>query len=270
MNEFLSVWHQEYLWRALLAGIGISLLSGPFGVFVIWQRMAFFGDTLAHSGLLGITLAILFQVHFMLGVGMVALVLALLLFFMQSHSRLSHDALLGILSPATLAVGLIALNCLDTVQVDVMGFLFGDLLAITWSEVLYIGVGVLSGLFILAWIWPSLLRLTLDRDLAQVEGVAVKRVQLCFVLLLALIVAIAVKMVGVLLVTAMLIIPAAAARFFANTPERMALGACLVGMFATLGGLTTAVGFDWPVGPTIVVGLAVLFLLSAALNKLSN
>lgn len=270
MNEWLHLLQEDYIIRAILAALALSAISGPLGVFVIWQRMAFFGDTLAHSGLLGITLSLAFQIDLMIGVGLVALLIALLLFFLKSRLVFSNDALLGILSPATLAVGLICLSRIKTVQVDVLSFLIGDILAITWSEVMTIVVAVSIGLLILCYIWTPLLRITIDKDLAQVEGVNVAKYQVVFIVLLAMIVAVAVKLVGVLLISAMLIIPAAISRLGAKTPEQMALGACGVGIVATLLGLQLAIVFDLPVGPAMVVGLLSCFILGTIMNKLSN
>lgn len=270
MSEWSVLFQQDYLWRALLAGVGLSLASGPLGVFVIWQRMAFFGDTLAHSGLLGITLALAFELDLMLGVGVVAIVIALLLFYLKNKLVFSHDAILGILSPATLAIGLICLSQFKNINMDVLGFLVGDILAITWQEVATIYATGTVVLLVLFRIWSSLLRITIDRELAQVEGVATQRTELLFILLLALIVAIAVKLVGVLLISALLIIPAATARLFSKTPENMALLSCIFGMLATLAGLAMALVADLPVGPAIVVALLGVFVTLSVIYKLSN
>lgn len=269
MNEWISLLQQDYLWRALLAGLGLSLASGPLGVFVIWKRMAFFGDTLAHSGLLGITLALAFELDLTFGVGLVAVIIAFLLFYLKNKLVFSHDAILGILSPAILAIGLICLSFFKNINMDVLGFLVGDILAISWQEVVIIYATVCVSLFILCRIWSSLLRTTIDRELAHVEGVATQKIEMLFILLLALIVAIAVKLVGVLLISALLIIPAATARFFSNTPEKMAFLSCLFGMFATLFGIAMAFVIDLPVGPAIVVALLGVFVM-LSICKLSN
>ncbi|MCS5707463.1 metal ABC transporter permease [Candidatus Berkiella cookevillensis] len=270
MNEWASLLQQDYLWRALFAGLGLSLASGPLGVFVIWKRMAFFGDTLAHSGLLGITLALAFELDLTFGVGLVAVAIAFLLFYLKNKLVFSHDAILGILSPAILAIGLICLSFFKNINMDVLGFLVGDILAISWQEVVIIYVTVCVSLCILCRIWSSLLRITIDRELAHVEGVATQRIEMLFILLLALIVAIAVKLVGVLLISALLIIPAATARFFANTPEKMAFLSCLFGMLATLLGIAIAFVIDLPVGPAIVVALLGVFVMLSVVYKLSN
>lgn len=270
MNDLMQLFQQDYLLRALLAGIGLCLISGPLGVFVIWQRMAFFGDTLAHSGLLGVTLALAFEIDIMLGIGVVAVFIAVLLMYLKNKLVLSNDALLGILSPATLALGLICLSFFKSIQIDVLGLLIGDILAITWREIIVIYTSITAGLVAVCLIWTPLLRLTIDKDLAQVEGVKTQSVQMVFILLLAMIVAVAVKLVGVLLISAMLIIPAAMARIYAKTPEQMAFLACLFGIVATFLGLIMAIFCDLPVGPAVVVALLGCFIVITATNKLSN
>ena len=270
MIEWYQLLHQDYLWRALLAGMGLSLIGGPLGGFIIWQRMAFFGDTLAHSGLLGIALAFAFEIDLTLGIGIVAATLALLLFYLKNKLVFSHDALLGILSHAALAIGLICISLLKSVQVDVMSFLIGDILAITWLEVCIIYGVVTFGLLVLRLVWSSLLRVTVDSDLAQVEGVNTQAVQITFILLLSMVVAVAVKLVGVLLVSAMLIIPAAIARLFAKSPEQMAVFACLFGVLSVALGMLIAVALDLPVGPAIVVALFGCFVAVLFKKKLIN
>lgn len=270
MNEWWALIQQDYILRALLVGVGVSLLSGPLGVIVIWQRLAFFGDTLAHSGLLGVTLALAFHLHIMFGVAVVAVAIALLLLGIKSRLPFSYDAVLGILSPTILAIGLIALAGLEQIKVDVLGFLIGDILAVSWWDILCVYVGMFLGLALLRGIWSSLVRLTLDKDLAQVEGVPVKSVQFCFILLLAAFVAFAVKVVGVLLITAFLIIPAAISRFIAKSPGQMALIACLMGVLGTTFGIASAVVVDWPVGPAIVVNLAMLFVATTIMYQITK
>lgn len=270
MNEWISLLSQDFLIRALIAGIALSCISGSLGVFVIWQRMAFFGDTLAHSGLLGITLAFAFELNFMLGIGIVSVCIAFMLYFLRDKVAFSHDAILGILSPAGLAMGLIALSFFENIQIDLLGFLIGDILAITWQDVWIIVVMVILGLICLRSIWTSLLRLTIDRDIAEVEGVATNRIQMIYIFLLAMIIAVAVKLVGVLLISAMLIIPAATARIVAKSPEQMAVLACVFGMLATTLGMGLAIMLDLPVGPAMVMVLLACFIIILSKRKLIN
>ncbi len=194
----------EFLIRALLGGIGVALLAGPLGAFVIWRKMAFFGDTLSHASLLGIALGMILGVNLTIGVGVVGVSLAVALVFLQRQRNLTNDTLLGIISHTALSLGLIAVTFLETVRVDLMSYLFGDILSVSWSDIaiLYGAAALILGT--LALLWRQLLVVTLDPDLARVEGVPVTTVQFIFVILLALAVAVAMKLVGALLMTALL------------------------------------------------------------------
>lgn len=252
----------EFFLRALLGGIGVAALAGPLGSFIVWRRMAFFGDTLAHSALLGVALGFVLGIDLTLGIFASCIAIALLLPVWQRQQKLPGDTLLGILSHTALSLGLVTIAFLSTLRVDLLGYLFGDILAVGWRDVamIYAGGAVVMGLMI--WLWRPLLSMTVHEEMARVEGVPVERVKLGFVLLLAITVAIAMKIIGMLLITSLLIIPAAAARSFARTPERMALYASLIGMLAVVMGLTASLRFDLPTGPAIVVAAATLFVLS--------
>ncbi|HEY9057957.1 MAG TPA: zinc ABC transporter permease subunit ZnuB [Aurantimonas sp.] len=252
----------DFFVRAVLAGIGIALVAGPLGCFVVWRRMAYFGDTMAHSALLGVALSTVFDVDLMLGVFAVAALVAVALVLLERRGALSTDALLGILSHSTLALGLVIIAFMTWVRIDLMGFLFGDILAVSRVDLLAIfggGVVVLAGL---ALLWRPLLAATVSTELAEAEGLRPERSRFLFMLLMAVVIAIAMKIVGILLITALLIIPAATARRFASTPEMMALLAAFVGAVASTGGLFASLNFDTPSGPSIVVAALVLFLAS--------
>ena len=254
----------DFFIRALLAGAGVALLAGPFGCFVIWRRMAYFGDTMAHSALLGITLSLMLELHSGVGVFAVAGALAVSLVFLQSRADLPTDTLLGILSHSTLALGLIAIGLMTRNQVDLMGYLFGDVLAVNRDDLVIICVGGSVALLILAIIWRPLLAGTVNEELARAEEQKPQLVQLIYLLLLAAVIAMAIKIVGILLITALLVIPAATARRFAASPETMALLASILGVVAVVAGLSSSLSFDTPAGPSIVVASLLVFLVSVA------
>lgn len=254
----------DFMLRALAAGIGLTLISGPLGVFVVWQRMAYFGDTLAHSALLGIALGLLFELNLELSVLMLSLLMALVLLLLQQRSRLASDTLLGILAHGALAIGLVAISFQDNVRLDLQAYLFGDILAVNARDIALIWGGVLLGLVGLASIWRALLNLSVHAELAAVDGIPTTGIRLAFMCLVALLIALAMKIVGVLLITALLIVPAAAARPFARTPEHMALLATFFGAFAVVAGLYASLLWDTPAGPSIVTAATLLFLLSQA------
>ena len=252
----------DFFIRALLAGLGLALVAGPLGCFVIWRRMAYFGDTMAHSALLGVALSLLLHVNLTVAVFGVAAVVSLALLALQRRGALSTDALLGILSHSTLAIGLVLAAFLTWVRFDLMTYLFGDILAVGLTDIYMIWGGGILVLLALARLWRPLIAATVNPELAEAEGMQPERTRLYFMLLLALVIAIAIKVVGILLVTAMLIIPAAAARRFSGSPEVMAVMASGLGMIAVAGGLFGSLRFDTPSGPSIVVAALVIFLVS--------
>ncbi|WP_065817291.1 MAG: zinc ABC transporter permease subunit ZnuB [Nitratireductor rhodophyticola] len=252
----------DFFIRALVAGIGLALVTGPLGCFVVWRRMAYFGDTMAHSALLGVALSLVMEINLMVGVFLVAALASLALIFLERRRALSTDALLGILSHSTLALGLVMVAFMTWVRVDLMGFLFGDILAVSKADIAVIYAGGAAVTALLIWLWRPLLAATVNPDIAQAEGLKPERSRFVFMLLMAAVIAIAMKLVGILLITALLIIPAATARRFASGPEVMAVLAALIGAFSVVGGLTASLQFDTPSGPSIVVAALVLFLLS--------
>lgn len=252
----------EFVWHALLGGMGVACVAGPLGCFVVWRRMAYFGDTLSHSALLGVALGFLLGVDLRIGILAVCLIAGLMLVAMQGRRRLASDTLLGIIAHTALSLGMVTIAFLPSLRIDLMGYLFGDILAIGRDDLITIALGGLLVLLVLASIWRGLLAATVHEDLARVEGVPAARDNLVFVLLLALVVAVAMKVVGMLLITALLIIPVAAARRFASSPEHMAVLAALAGVLAVMGGVFGSLHWDTPAGPSIVVAAATLFLLS--------
>ena len=252
----------DFFTRALLAGVGLALVTGPLGCFVVWRRMAYFGDNMAHSALLGVALSLIMEINLMVGVFLVATLASLALVFMERRRALSTDALLGILSHSTLALGLVMVAFMTWVRVDLMGFLFGDILAVSRLDIAVVYCGGAAVLTLLIWLWRPLLAATVNTDIAQAEGLKPERSRLIFMLLMAAVIAIAMKLVGILLITALLIIPAATARRFASGPEVMAALAAVVGALSVIGGLTASLQFDTPSGPSIVVAALALFLLS--------
>lgn len=252
----------DFFTRALLAGTGVALIAGPLGCFIVWRRLAYFGDTLSHAALLGVALAFLLEVNITLAVFLVSAAVAVALLALQRHATLSADALLGLLAHSTLALGLVVLAFMTWIRVDLMGFLFGDILAVSKLDVAIIWAAGAAGLGVLAAIWRPLFAGTVNRELAQAEGMKPERANAVFMVLLAAVIAISMKIVGVLLITAMLIIPAATARRFAFGPEQMAIIAALLGVLAVIGGLFGSLEWDTPTGPSIVVAALALFVLS--------
>jgi zinc transport system permease protein len=255
----------DFLLRALLAGFGVALVAAPLGVFIVWRRMAYFGDTLAHSALLGVALGFVLGISLNLAVVVVALSVSLLLLLLQNQKQLAVDTLLGILAHSALSFGLVMISFYETIRIDLMGYLFGDILAVTRTDLLWVWGGGLLALLTLLLIWRPLLAMTVHEELAQVEGLPVARTRLVFMLLIALVIAVSMKIVGILLITSLMIIPAASARRFSRTPEQMALIAAVIGAIAVAIGLAGSWQWDTPAGPSVVVAATLLFVVSQLL-----
>jgi len=252
---------EDFFLRALAGGIGVALLAGPFGCFLVWRRMAYFGAALSHSALLGVGLGLALGLAPGIGVLVVCVGLAAGLLLLERMRWLAMDTLLGILAHGTLAAGLLVVGLFEELRLDLMGYLFGDVLALG-SDDLWLIAGLCgSGLAVLAIIWRPLLAATVDADLAEVEGVSVNRVRGIYVLMLAAVIAVGMKVVGILLVVSLLIIPAATARRISTTPEQMALLAAMIGTVAVIGGLFGSLQWDLPAGPAVVSTATLLFLL---------
>lgn len=252
----------DFVIKAIIAGIGIAVVAAPLGCFIVWRRMAYFGATIAHSGLLGVALGLLLAIDLTISVVVVALALSGLLIALQRQRLLPTDTLLGILAHVALAAGLIAAAYVSGGRLDLMGYLFGDILAVNDRDLFWIygaGLGILG---LTVWIWRPLLAVSLHEELAQAEGINARAIDAAFMVLLALTVALAMKLVGILLIASLLVIPAAAARPFARTPEQMAIFAGLVAAVAVVLGIGASLAADTPAGPSIVMALALLFTLS--------
>ncbi|MGI3170197.1 metal ABC transporter permease [Pseudooceanicola sp. C21-150M6] len=258
----------DFMVRAALAGLGVAL-SAPFlGVFVVWRRMAYFGDATAHAAILGVALSLLLHLPVSIGVLGVALLMALVVATLdRGGARIGADSLLGVLSHGALAIGLIAVSFLPGARLNLEAYLFGDILAVGWLDVAVIWGGALFIAAVIGWRWQALLTATVNPDLAWSAGCNPDRDRRILTLSLALLVALAIKVVGALLITALLIIPAAAARPLSRTPEAMLGWAMAIGALSALGGLGLSYQWDSPAGPSIVVTAVALFGLTRILRR---
>ena len=261
---------EDFMLRGLMGGVGVALVTGPVGCFIVWRKMAYFGNSMAHTALLGVAIGFAFGIDLRLGILISCMSLTIILVFLQSRKTLSTDTLLGILAHMALAVGFIAVSVLDTLRVDLMGYLFGDILAVGALDLWWIYLGGAAAMGVLAWLWRGLLAVTVNEELASAEGVPTFAVKLVFMLLIAFIIAVAMKLIGILLILSMLIIPPAAARRFSKTPEQMAALAVLAGVVSVGAGLWASLEWDAPAGPCIVVAASALFLFSYAWEMIAG
>ena len=256
----------DVLWRAAIAGVGVAVIAAPLGCFVVWRRMAYFGDATAHAAILGVALSLALDVSILFGALTLALVMAMSVSALRGQGY-AMDTLLGVLAHSALAFGLVGVSFISGVRVDLTAYLFGDILTVTKTDVVSIWVGVLLVLSLLIWRWSRLLIATIDEELAHASGVNPRTEHWVLTLALAIVVALAIKVVGALLIGALLLIPAATVRRFATTPEAMALMAVGVGVVSALSGLGLSWQFDTPAGPSMVCVTAALFVLSTFASK---
>lgn len=257
----------EFLLPSLLAGFGIALIAGPLGSFVVWRRMAYFGDTLAHASLMGLALGFLLDINIYLALLICCLMIAAALVTLQRQQLVATDTLLGILAHCALSIGLVSVSFLDDVRVDLMGYLFGDLLAVSPSDLIFIYSGVIVVGVVLFLTWRPLLSSTINEEMAAVEGTNIDLMRLVLMLLIGVVIAIGMKFVGALIMTSLLIIPAATARKLAHSPEQMALFASLVGCLSVIAGISFSWHYDTPAGPSVVLSAASFFIVAQLVSR---
>ena len=252
----------DFFIRALFAGIGVAFVTGPLGCFIVWRRLSYFGDTLSHSALLGVTIAYSFDFNIAFSVFIISALIALILIQLQKKTNLPGDALLGLLAHSSLAVGLVVIGFLSFIRFDIMGLLFGDILAVTVKDILIIWIGGAIILIVLKLIWKSLFASTVNYELAEAEGLNPDRAKAIFTILMAAVIAISIKMVGLLLITGMLIIPAAMARNISASPLQMVFYSIIGGLLSVIIGLFSSLEFNTSSGPSIIAASLFLFILS--------
>ena len=257
----------DFFVRALVAGIGMAIVAGPLGCFVIWRRLAYFGDTLAHSGLLGVTIGFILNIDLSFSVFVISGIIAFFLVVLQKKTKLTGDSLLGLLAHSSLAIGLVFIAILSSIRFDLMGLLLGDILSVSINDILIIWFGGGLLLLVLFFIWKSLFAATISYDLAKAEGMSPELSNYIFTILLAGIIAISIKMIGVLLITGLLLIPSAMSRNFSNSPKQMIIFSIIGGVISVIIGLFCSLQLNTPSGPSIIVASMILFVLSLFFKK---
>ena len=252
----------DFFIRAIFAGIGIAFVTGPLGCFVVWRRLSYFGDTLAHSALLGVTIAYSLDFNIAVSIFFISSAIALILIQLQRKTNLPSDALLGLLAHSSLAVGLVVIGFLTFIRFDIMGLLFGDILAVNKKDLFIIWFGGALILIVLKFIWKPLFASTVNYELAEAEGLNPDKAKAIFTVLLAALIAISIKLVGVLLITGMLIIPTAMARNLSDNPKKMVVFSIIGGLLSVFIGLFSSLEFNTPSGPSIIAAALILFIIS--------
>ncbi|MFV0255955.1 iron chelate uptake ABC transporter family permease subunit [Candidatus Liberibacter solanacearum] len=254
--------YNEFFIRALFAGIGIILSTGPLGCFIVWQRMTYFGDTIAHSALLGVAFSLMLNLPLPLCIFMVAALTSIILLQIQKSEFIASDAILGVITHSTISISLIMLSFMTWVNTDLTSFLFGDILAVNTNDIIIIWSAGILNIVILIKIWKSLLATTVNYDLAKAEGMQPEKVKLIFTMITALMISISIKFIGITLITSLLILPTVTARRFATSPENMVILTTVIGILGVILGLYGSLIFDTPSGPSIIITSLIFFILS--------
>lgn len=254
---------------AWIAGSILALLSAPLGCLVLWRRMAFFADALAHGTLLGVALAAWWQLPTGIGIALVSIAVVLGLVFMDDE-RLPADAVLAVVAVSLLCLGLLALTQLTDQQANVLGFLFGNLLELDWADLPLLAASVLVGLGLLAYIWPAQVKLATHEALARIQGINPTRQRLFFMGVLAGFCAIALQAVGSLLISGLLVLPALTARLWSKSPKQMVITSLLIAQLGVTLGVWGSIWFDIQTGLSIVLILAILFFVAFMFSKIIN
>lgn len=252
----------ELLLPGWLGGIMLAFAAGPLGCFVIWRRMSYFGDTLSHASLLGVAFSLLLNINPYYAIIAVTLLLSLGLVWLDRGSYLTIDTLLGITAHSALSLGMVVVSFMSNVRVDLMAYLFGDLLSVTPYDLFTIAIGVALVLAMLIWQWRALLSMTINPEIAHIDGINVQRAKLVLMIVTAITIGVFMKFVGALIITSLLIIPPATARRFARSPEQMAVIAIAVGIIAVTCGLAFSAYYDTPAGPSVVLSATLMFIFS--------
>jgi len=255
----------EFIIYAILAGIAVAISLCPLGCIILWRRLPYLGDAIAHSAIFGIVLGLLFGINITLSIVLTSITFSLLLTMLRR--KLEHNITVVIFSYSFLALGLFLLPfVVSNAQIDIFSYLFGDILLVDDHEI-YITTA--CAILVLIWIyfrWKKLLLMAINEDLAVVEGINPYRLDLEFMLITACVIGISIKIIGVLLMAAIIIIPAAAARNISRTPVQMLLFSVMFGILSILIGIGGSYWFDSPSGPSIVLASTLLFLTSLFLR----
>ena len=263
----MTEWLDDFMVRAVIAGLIMVTIAAPMGCLMVWQRLAFLSDTLGHAAVMGVGLGLLLQLQPIFGVLAVALLIVFSLSRVTSFNTALSETTLAIISHTGLAGGIILVGLLPANTVNLEAILFGDLLATTTTDLASLLITTVLLLFVLLHHWRGFVAVSVSREMAQAEGIEVRKVQFLMYIMIALLVAVMMKVMGVLLIAAMLVIPTTSARLLSRSPEQMVLISALYGLGALGGGITGSFHFDWQTGPAIVVSATALLLLTLAVTR---
>ncbi|QOW44622.1 MULTISPECIES: zinc ABC transporter permease subunit ZnuB [Acinetobacter] len=259
----------QLLLPAWIMGTLLVFLTAPLGCLMLWRRMSFFADTMAHGTLLGVALAAVLSLPLWIGVTFTAILLVAILWVLHDP-RLPNDALLALCSATLLCSGLLLIQHLPALRPELLSYLFGDLLTIEWSDLpVFIGI-IIAALAVLFHYWQAQIQIAIDPDIAVSEGVNAKWQRLIFMLLLALFTVLALRAVGSLLMGALLVIPALSARLVSHSPKQMVIAAFIIAQMGVTVGLWSSTGLNISTGLSIVLTMSIVFAMIFIIQKVKK
>lgn len=259
----------QLLLPAWIMGTLLVFLTAPLGCLMLWRRMSFFADTMAHGTLLGVALAAVLSLPLWIGVTFTAILLVAVLWVLHDP-RLPNDALLALCSATLLCSGLLLIQHLPALRPELLSYLFGDLLTIEWSDLpVFIGI-IIAALAVLFHYWQAQIQIAIDPDIAVSEGVNAKWQRLIFMLLLALFTVLALRAVGSLLMGALLVIPALSARLVSHSPKQMVIAAFIIAQMGVTVGLWSSAGLNISTGLSIVLTMSIVFAMIFIIQKVKK
>ncbi len=265
MLEILSL---QFMQRALIAGTLMGLTLSLLGVFVVLRKSAFFGDAVAHFAFAGIAVGFLLAVNPLLAAVVVSLILALGMGYIQSQApRQSLDTIIGIFFSGAAALGIFIIGLLEGYRVDLFQFLFGDIIAVSRVDMVVAAAITIVVIGLLLAIWRELFKVTFNREIAFISGVRVSLLDYVFLGLLAAVTAMSIKIVGIILVPALLVIPAATAKNISQNFRQMVFYSGLFGVLSVIGGLVGSFYLNTASGATIVLLSILFFVLTLVMRR---
>lgn len=262
ITDVLTALSHDFLLRALVAAVLVGFVTANLGVFVVLRKMAFFSDAIAHASLTGIALGLLIGINPLLGAIAFSVLIAVGIGLLQKHSTIPIDTVIGVFFSASIALGVLILTLLPGYRADLFGYLFGDILAVSPNDLFVLGIVAAASVGLVAWTYRSWLGIAFHADLAAISGVRVARMDYLFLITLALVVALGIKLVGTVLIGSLIVIPAAAAKNVSPNLRTLFALAAFFGMASGVLGLAASYALDAPAGPSIVVTATAIFALS--------
>ncbi|OWZ24980.1 metal ABC transporter permease [Wolbachia endosymbiont of Wuchereria bancrofti] len=267
-----EIFTQDFFINSLIAIVIISLVTGALGSFMIWQRLSYLGDSLSHSSLLGIALALIFKISPSISIMLIAIVFAILL-SLNFNRLYSVDTILNIVTNVVLSSSLILMSFLPSSNSSIISSLFGNILTLEQSDIVLISLTSIVVVLILIFRWRYWLIISINQDLAIVEKVNVNLVRLEFLITLAIFIAASAQLIGILLIAAFLLIPAASSRLISKTPMQMIIVATVFSLISGISGLILSASFDLLTGPAIILTattyLIIAYFIRLMLNRLA-